>query len=93
MGPGSSEPQLSLPHPMLLPQDPSRDAEERVPSEQKSSENVSPFGVFVLEGQKHKHVAGRRGPLKDGAREKAKLLKSKGGACWRCKVLKKQVSA
>lgn len=92
--PGPSEPRLSVPppHAILSPQRPLRNAEDHIASEQTSSKNVSPFGVFVLEGQKNKHVAGRRGPLKDGARAKAKLLKSKGGACWRCKVLKKQVS-
>ena len=92
--PGSSEPRVSVPPPqaMLSPQRPSRNAEDLIPSEQTPSKNVSPFGVFVLEGQKRKHVAGRHGPLTDDARKKAKLLKSKGGACWRCKVLKKQVS-
>ena len=92
--PGSPEPWLSgpTPHTRLSPHHPLRDAEHLVASEQTSSKNVSPFGVFVLEGQKHKFVAGRRGPLTDDARKKAKLLKSKGGACWRCKVLKKQVS-
>ena len=92
--PGSPELRSFDPPPrvMLSPQLPSRNAEDLVPSEQTSSKNVSPFGVFVLEGQKRKHVVGRRGPLTDDAREKAKLLKSKGGACWRCKVLKKQVS-
>lgn len=33
----------------------------------------------------------RRGPLKERSREGMRMLRSEGGACWRCKILKKQV--
>lgn len=39
-----------------------------------------------------KRKPGRRGPLSDSTREGVEKIKQEGGACWRCKILKKPVS-
>ena len=52
----------------------------------------SHYNILFLDGNNSSHVAKRRGPLTEGGRDNIKRLRSKGGACWRCKVLKKQVS-
>ena len=39
----------------------------------------------------HQERPRRRGPLKEGSRDEMKRLRTNGGACWRCKVLRKQV--
>ena len=39
----------------------------------------------------HQERPRRRGPLKEGSRDEMKKLRTNGGACWRCKVLRKQV--
>ena len=35
---------------------------------------------------------GRRGPLNESTRQSIENVKLEGGACWRCKMLKKPVS-
>lgn len=53
--------------------------------------------TFIMQfhdGKKSKSAGGsvgRRGLLKEGGREGMRILKKGGGACWRCKILKKQV--
>lgn len=57
-------------------------------------EKESSFIIQFQDGRKSKSAGGsvgRRGPLKEGGREGMRILKNKGGACWRCKILKKQV--
>jgi hypothetical protein len=57
-----------------------------------------PYGEFVFdsknkdEDNQGKRKPGRRGPLKDSTREGVEKIKQEGGACWRCKILKKPVS-
>lgn len=59
--------------------------------QQPKSARPSHFKVLFLDGNKTRHVAKRRGPLTEGGRDNIKRLRAKAGACWRCKVLKKQV--
>jgi hypothetical protein len=57
-------------------------------------EQKSTFIVQFQDGKESKSAGGsvgRRGPLKEGGREGMRILKRGGGACWRCKILKKQV--
>lgn len=57
-------------------------------------ENKSTFIIQFQDGRNNESAGGRvgrRGPLKEGGREGMRILKRGGGACWRCKILKKQV--
>ena len=59
-----------------------------------SSRKALPFIIHFQDSKTGKLARGtprRRGPLKEGSREEMRVLKSEGGACWRCKILKKQV--
>lgn len=49
------------------------------------SKHVSGWGKTVAKG-------GRRGPLTQDGRRDMKVLEGAGGACWRCKVLKRKVN-
>ena len=50
------------------------------------------FKILFSDDNNGSHVAKRRGPLSEGGRDNIKRLRTRGGACWRCKVLKKQVN-
>ena len=72
-------------------------ARTSLPQTQESRQRPNPprpsyCNVLFLDGNNGSHVAKRRGPLTEGGRDNIKRLRTKGGACWRCKVLKKQVS-
>jgi hypothetical protein len=43
-------------------------------------------------GEMRKRKPGRRGPLSTSTRQGIEDVKLEGGACWRCKILKKPVS-
>lgn len=56
------------------------------------SRRPSHCNILFVDGNNGSHVAKRRGPLTEGGRDNIKRVRTKSGACWRCKVLKKQVS-
>ena len=59
-----------------------------------NSKNERPLDIQFLDRTNDKVNKGRprrRGPLKEGSRDEMKKFKTDGGACWRCKVLRKQV--
>ena len=61
----------------------------------KSTGTALTFIMHSQNGRKDKNaprIGRRHGPLDERGRKGMKVLKAKGGACWRCKILKKQVS-
>lgn len=59
-----------------------------------NSGNKPPSDIQILDWTKdkvNKRRPRRCGPLKEGSLDEMKKLKTDGGACWRCKVLRKQV--
>jgi hypothetical protein len=49
------------------------------------SKHVSTLKTSIAKG-------GRRGPLTETGRRDMRALEAAGGACWRCKVLRRKVS-
>ena len=78
---------------------------QQEPCRQRSSRKTkaqnpsgSKHSIFIMhfhdskQGKRPQGSRCRQGPLKESGRKGMRILKAKGGACWRCRILKKQVS-
>jgi hypothetical protein len=56
------------------------------------SQRVSTWKIFSGSGKSLGIHRGRKGPLNAYSRDKMRALEQVGGACWRCKVIRRKVS-